>query len=90
MIHINICSVLEFISNTCLQDVGYIQVTHVAVTHVTFSDVCDNITGRHKRESKNKNQETKRFSTFTVSRLHHSETKKTLLDSRIKFSAKHV
>ena len=46
--------------------------------------------GRHKRESKNKNQETKRFSTFTVSRLRHSETKKTLLDSRIKFSAKHV
>ena len=34
--------------------------------------------GRHKRESKtrNKNQETKRFSTFAVSRLRHSETKK--------------
>ena len=39
----NICSVLELISKTCKQDVGYIQVTHVAVTHVTFSDVCDNI-----------------------------------------------
>ena len=46
--------------------------------------------GRHKRESKNKNQETKRFSTFAVSRLRHSETKKKLLDSRIKFSAKRV
>ena len=34
--------------------------------------------GRHKRESKNKNQETKRFSTFTVSRLRHSETKKNI------------
>ena len=32
--------------------------------------------GRHKRESKNKKQETKRFSTFAVSRLRHSETKK--------------
>ena len=47
--------------------------------------------GRHKRESKNKKQETKRFSTFAVSRLRHSEKKKkTLLDSRIKFLAKHV
>ena len=46
--------------------------------------------GRHKRDSKNKKQETKRFSTFAVSRLRHSETKKTLLDSRIKFLAKHV
>ena len=35
--------------------------------------------GRRKRESKNKKQETKRFSTFAVSRLRHSETKKTLL-----------
>ena len=44
------------------------------------------------QKTRNKNQETKRFSTFTVSRLRHSETnkKKTLLDSRIKFSAKHV
>ena len=53
------------------------------------------IKGRHKRESKNKKQETKRFSTFAVSRLRHSEPppppkKKTLLDSRIKFLAKHV
>ena len=32
--------------------------------------------GRHRRESKNKKQETKRFSTFAVYRLHHSETKK--------------
>ena len=31
---------------------------------------------RHKRESKNKKQETKRFSTFAVYRLRHSETKK--------------
>ena len=46
--------------------------------------------GRRKRESKYKKQETKRFSTFTVSRLRHSETKKILLDSRIKFLAKHV
>ena len=38
--------------------------------------------GRHRRESKNKKQETKRFSTFAVYRLRHSE-KKTLLDSRI-------
>ena len=42
------------------------------------------------QKTRNKNQETKRFSTFAVSRLRHSETKKTLLDSRIKFSAKHV
>ena len=32
--------------------------------------------GRHRRESKNKKQETKRFSTFAVYRLRHSETKK--------------
>ena len=37
-----------------------------------------------------KRQETKRYSTFAVSRLCHSETKKTLLDSRIKFSAKYL
>ena len=42
------------------------------------------------QKTRNKKQETKRFSTFTVSRLRHSETKKTLLDSRIKFLAKHV
>ena len=49
------------------------------------------VKARHKRESKNKKQETKRFSTFAVSRLRHSETKKKiLLDSRIKFLAKHV
>ena len=42
------------------------------------------------QKTRNKNQETKQFSTFAVSRLCHSETKKTLLDSRIKFSAKHV
>ena len=42
------------------------------------------------QKTRNKNQETKRFSTFAVSRLRHSETKKTLLDWRIKFSAKHV
>ena len=42
------------------------------------------------QKTRNKNQETKRFSAFAVSRLRHSETKKTLLDSRIKFSAKHV
>ena len=41
--------------------------------------------GRCKRESKNKKQETKRFSTFAVYRLRHSETRKTLLDSRIMF-----
>ena len=34
--------------------------------------------GRHKRESKNKKQETKRFSTFAVFRLRHSETKKNI------------
>ena len=32
--------------------------------------------GRHRRESKNKKQETKRFSTFAVYRLRHSETKR--------------
>ena len=32
--------------------------------------------GRRKRESKNTKQETKRFSTFAVYRLRHSETKK--------------
>ena len=43
------------------------------------------------QKTRNKKQETKRFSTFAVSRLRHSETKKqTLLDSRIKFLAKHV
>ena len=41
---------------------------------------------RRKRESKNKKQEAKRFSTFAVYRLRHSETnKKTLLDTRIMF-----
>ena len=45
---------------------------------------------RCKRESRNKKQETKRFSTFAVYRLRHSETKKTLLDSRIMFLAEHV
>ena len=39
------------------------------------------------QKTRNKKQETKRFSTFAVSRLRHSET---LLDSRIKFLAKHV
>ena len=34
--------------------------------------------GRHRRESKNKKQETKRFSTFAVYRLRHSETKKNI------------
>ena len=34
--------------------------------------------GRRKRESKNKKQETKRFSTFAVSRLRHFETKKNI------------
>ena len=42
------------------------------------------------RVKKNKKQETKRFSTFAVYRLRHSETRKTLLDSRIMFLAKHV
>ena len=37
------------------------------------------------QKTRNKKQETKRFSTFAVYRLRHSETKKTLLDSRIKF-----
>ena len=40
---------------------------------------------------KNTKQETKRFSTSTVYRLRHSETqKKTVLDSRIMFSAEHL
>ena len=34
---------------------------------------------RRKRESKNTKQETKRFSTFAVYRLRHSETKKSLI-----------
>ena len=42
------------------------------------------------QKTRNKKQETKRFSTFAVSRLRHSEIKKTLLDSRIKFLAKHM
>ena len=37
------------------------------------------------KKTRNKKQETKRFSTFAVYRLRHSETKKTLLDSRIMF-----
>ena len=37
------------------------------------------------KKPRNKKQETKRFSTFAVYRLRHSETKKTLLDSRIMF-----
>ena len=50
-------------------------------------DFCSDIDGKgwRKRESKNTKQETKRFSTFAVYRLRHSETKKTLLDSRIMF-----
>ena len=35
-----------------------------------------NAKGGRKRESKYKKQETKRFSTFAISRLRHSETKK--------------
>ena len=48
-------------------------------------------TTNESKKTRNKNQETKRFSTFAVSRLLHSKKQKqTLLDSRIKFSAKHV
>ena len=36
-----------------LKNVCYIQVTHVAVTHITFSDVCDNIKYLIKSSSSN-------------------------------------
>ena len=39
---------------------------------------------------KNHEHETKRFSTFEIYRLRHSETNKKVLDSRIMFSAEHV
>ena len=37
------------------------------------------------QKTRNKNQETKRFSTFAISRLRHPETKKTLLDRESSF-----
>ena len=48
------------------------------VTVSVCSSACCTFKGRRKRESKNKKQETKRFSTFAVSRLRHSETKKNI------------
>ena len=38
------------------------------------------------QKTRNKNQETKRFSTFTVSRLRHPETKKHCLIRELSFS----
>ena len=46
--------------------------------------------GRHRRESKNKKQETKRFSTFAVYRLRHSETKKNIAWFENQVLAEHV
>ena len=55
-----------------------------------LNDICIRLSLRaatdESQKTRNKKQETKRFSTFAVYRLRHSETKKkTLLDSRIKF-----
>ena len=55
----------------------------LCLSHIIMGQSIDK--ARRKRESKNTKQETKRFSSFAVYRLRHSETKKKLLDSRIMF-----
>ena len=59
--------------------------------HVCFTlQWSPNTKGRHRRESKNKKQETKRFSTFAVYRLRHSETKKNIAWFENQVLAEHV
>ena len=65
---------------------------HVAVAELTRLQSRKRVTlyiraaTDESQKTRNEKQETKRFSTFAVYRLRHSETKKkTLLDSRIKF-----
>ena len=54
------------------------KIHHRSIPFTTALHTLATAKGRHKRESKtrNKKQGTKRFSTFAVSRLRHSETKK--------------
>ena len=56
-----------------IKQTGVYPILHLEVTYFWITNAAK---GRHRRESKNKKQETKRFSTFAVYRLRHSETEK--------------